>query len=217
MAVKKDPNFSYEDYDYEDLCTYAGIDCIVTYDLFRKLMPEIRGMPSFKTIAPDGTRLLVKAPSVLKEQIDVKANAQELAIHMEVSGIKYDVELAKHLDVRMRNEMRDLEQVVFAAIGEVNLDSDKELAKALYTEIGMEPQLFTKTGAPSTSGDALELLQKAYGHEWLNSLIKRNDIRSVHSAFITKYLEKWVKPDGRVHPGYNLFGTSSHRISSSNP
>jgi DNA polymerase-1 len=51
----------------------------------------------------------------------------------------------------------------------------------------------------------------------LADMAKRRDVNSVHNTFIKTYVDDFVKRDGRIHPNYNLFGTSSFRITGDYP
>lgn len=211
---------TYEDFPFEDLLTYAGLDNVVTSDLLSAVWGKVTEQPEY-TEYREGKPYQVKAPSIWSEHRDTKMPALRFMVDMEVNGIKYDLERNRDMDRRMRARIRELEDKIYPAIGKtpetINLNSGVDLANLLYVEMGFEATIFTKKNQPAVSGDALKVLYKEHGHEWLNWLMERNDVDSVHSSFIATYIEDWVKPDGRVHPSYNLHGTSSHRISSDSP
>jgi DNA polymerase-1 len=147
--------------------------------------------------------------------------ALEFMVDLEVNGLLYDQDLNRKMDVDMRRAVSELEEKIYPAIGEtpdtINLESGADLSRLLYRKNGFTPTVFTKKNQPAVSGDALKAIQKAGGPEWLKWLADRNDISSTHSSFIATYVDDWVKRDGRIHPNYNLHGTSSHRISSDKP
>lgn len=208
---------SYEDFKYEDLLTYAGIDTIVTYELFKKLFPIIKERPEYKT-KTNGTETTIRAPSIISEAIDIKSNALQFMVDMVVNGIQYDQQLNAEYDRKMIDHLHQLEEKIYAAAGERwNLDSDQECERVLFDKFKFETGVRTKGGKLSTSGEALEEMYKRYKHDWLRDLLIRNDVASIHRSFISGYIERYVKRDGRVHPNYNLHGTSSHRISGDNP
>lgn len=216
---------TYEDYDYEDLLVYAGIDCIVTSELATKMYPQVSREPNFLSITPDvgGKKAIeknIKAKSVLDMYMDTVGPAQDFIIDLEMNGIVYDVEQNLVIKARMQKEIAELEEEIFSKIGKtINLDSGREIGNFVYYELGLPIQSWSKAGAPSTDGDAMKALAKAHPEHagWLNILAKRNDIASLYRMFIENYVADFVKPDGRVHPSYNQFGTSSFRISGSDP
>ena len=220
---------TYEDYPIEDLLVYAGIDCLVTSELLDKLTPIITEKPKYKFFENGQFK-----PSK-EEEIESIAwsydkftrSAQEFLIDLELNGFLYDVGLNKVMKLRMEAEILDLEAQIFSSIGKtINLDSGVVLGDFLY----VEKRLFlqdeegnkvvprTKTGEPSTDGEALEKLSKTFPEfTWLSLIAKRNDISSLYRTFVVNYVEDYVKADGRIHPSYNLFGTGSFRISGEEP
>lgn len=219
LAPEKKLYYNYEDYDIEDLLTYAGIDCLVTSNLATALSPHIFSTPTYSEFrggeAKEETEVIL--PSIVETYEKYTTPAFNLILDMEVNGIKYDVNLNRELDAQMRSEIQALEMVIKAEVGnDLNLDSGDEVAKYLYEVRGFTAEKLTKTGEPSTDGEAILALYKTTGENWLKTLAKRNDIASTWRTFIKDYC-KFVKRDGRIHPSYNLHGTSSFRISGDNP
>ena len=215
---------TYEDYPIEDLILYGGIDCIVTSELASRLLPEITARPNYKQFKSDvvtgtQTKELVQVGSIWSSYQDYTVSALEFIIDLELNGFKYDVELNKQIKERMETELRELDSVIFAGIGkEINLNSGAVLGEFLYVEKGYTIKSRTKTGEPSTDGDAIKEIAKDHPEEpWLMVLAKRNDIRSLYNTFVSTYVENFVKRDGRIHPTYNLHGTGSFRISGEEP
>lgn len=208
---------TYEDYDFEDLVVYAGIDNIVTSEIVRAMMEHIAPRNTYIMYSA-GTRKPVKIPSIIDEHVHVKSKAIRFVCDMEVAGMAYDIEGNRKMDAAMSRDIQETRARIFEAVGtEFNVDSESELSDFLYRTQGFEVLLRTKHNAPSTSGDAVKALHKKYGHDWLLDIKRYLDVSSMHNSFIKTYLNDWVKSDGRVHPRYNLHGTSSHRLSSSDP
>lgn len=222
VKEEKPVYLTYEDFPVEDLYLYAGIDCLVTSGLASKAAPladirqyykkyiDIGGKPTLEKVA---------IPSVLDTYMETTSIALDFIIDLEINGIQYDIDLNKELNNRMIKEIEELESLIFSGIGKViNLNSGDVVRAFLYEEKGFKAESFTKTGEPSTDGDAVKTLAKAYPEEsWLPLLAKRNDIASLHRMFISTYVEDFVKSDGRIHPSYNLHGTGSFRISGEEP
>ncbi len=211
---------SYEEYPFDALNLYAGIDNIVTLDLLRELGPKIfQASPYRESIK--GKSVKSKAPSIWSEHQNIKMPALKFIVDMECNGLLYDQKLNRKMDKQMRDRMSELENLLYPAIKEtpetINLESGADLSRLLYGKFKFKPTVFTKKNMPAVSGDALKAIHKTEGCEWLLWLMERNDISSMHSSFVATYIDDWVKSDGRVHPNYNLHGTSSHRISSDNP
>lgn len=216
MAIPK--GLTFEDAPFERLLAYGGVDVIATYDILRKMWPQLSARPEYREFYGEGKVREVRAPSILSELIHVKAKALEFIVNMEVDGIPYDVDGNQKMGVLMAEEIATLEDEIFTGIGQrINLNSGQEVAHLLYTVYGMECPVKTKGGEESTSGDALAKLVEQYDYSWLKALDRRKNVNSVYNSFIKTYIEDFVKSDGCIHPEYNLHGTSSHRISSDNP
>jgi DNA polymerase I len=217
MAAKA---LTYEDFPAEELYRYAGIDCIVTSDLLKKLWPVVTQKPAYQ-LSTAGVIEQSFAPSILQEAREVKQMALSFMVDMECNGIVYDVQGNRNMASLMRAQIRELEDELYCTLrttpSMLNLNSDAHLSKLLYETHGFTTAIKTKTGALSTSGDALQEIFEATGTPWVKQLVQRNDLNTLHNSFLATYVEDWVKADGRIHPNYNLNGTSSHRISCDNP
>lgn len=208
---------TYEDFPSEDLYTYAGLDCVATSELLARVWERANEEPIY-TRYDRGRPSKVKLMSIVEAMAKYTMPAHELICDMEINGIKYDVTKNKEIGRRMIEEISQLEEQVFAAIGErINLDSGEDMADYLYGKKGFTAPYQTKTGQPATDGEALKELAKTTGTRWLADIGKRNDIASVYRTFIRDYISEHVKRDGRIHPSYNLNGTSSFRITGDNP
>ena len=205
---------TYEDFNYNDLLTYAGLDCIVTSSLLNKLNPSIVA----------GQPLLINGkteyrPSILEVTVNWEHRFHEFIIDMELNGIKYDVQANARLKAEMEEEIESLKGSIFSCLGRsIELDSDKEVSALLFGELGLKTDRKTKTGQPPTDFETLKELAKNYPeHSWLMDLATYGDIVSTYRTFVRSYVEDHVKPDGRIHPQYNLHGTSSFRITGDSP
>jgi DNA polymerase-1 len=221
IKLEKQKYFTYEDYPIEDLITYGGIDCLVTSGLLGKLAPKVFAEPEYTNVDfVNGKKVISKTKlmSIAESYERYTAEALEFILDLEINGMKYDVELNKVVKVRMEKEIAELEELIFNDIPKFNLDSGQQLGHYLYEVRGFTTERKTKTGELSTDGDTVKELAVVHPEEkWLPALAKRNDIASAYRTFVATYVEDFVKSDGRIHPQYNLHGTSSFRISGENP
>lgn len=229
ISAEKTEYTTYEDFDYEKLLTYAGVDCIATSELVAKRMPEYAKRVPYLEVDHLGAERRILAKSVLEHVLDVEMKAQEFIIDLEITGWLYDVGKNRQMSKDMIEVVNALEDKIFSAIGKkINLDSGVEVSNLLYGELGFQAPYQTKSGADATDGDALLLMagidpkSGKYVAEderlqFLADMAKRKDVNSTHNTFVKTYVEDFVKRDGRIHPSYNLFGTSSFRITGSDP
>jgi DNA polymerase-1 len=220
---------TFEDFSYEPLLTYAGLDVIATSELLVDVFPEIISSTPMRYPGSNGEILHTTAPAIIESIQKYSMPAFEFLLAMEINGIKYDCNRNREISLQMSTEIAELEEKIFSVIGrKINLDSGTEVGKFLYEERDFVAPFKTKSGDNSTDGAALltlagldPLAQKYVASDpelqFLADMAKRRDINSVHNSFISSYIEDWVKRDGRVHPSYQSTGTSGFRISGDNP
>jgi DNA polymerase-1 len=220
---------TYEDFDYDKLNVYAGIDCIATIELLKKQMPIISTEETKVELNSRGMKMQGKAPAIIESFHKYEIPAQEFLIDLELNGMRYSVPRNKWYADKMQEEVAGLDDKIFTGIGKrIDLNSGTKVAAFLYEERGFKPPTFTKSGDPATDGQALMMLAgldptgNKYvtadpAMQWLADMAKRRDIWAVYNTFIKSYVRDFVKRDGRLHPSYNQFGTSSFRITGSDP
>jgi hypothetical protein len=224
---------TYEDFDVEELYLYAGLDVIATSTLLERMFPFLADEPVYFMPDKNGKPVPTHAISILQTNEEITKLAFEYILDMEINGLKYNVQKNREISQRMVAEIQALEEEIFkhpAITRDINLDSGKDMVELLYGTLGFEPPSYTASGEPSTDGEALLTLAglnplnppKDYKTpdpelQFLAYIAKRKDINSTHNTFIRTYVEDFVKKDGRIHPSYNLHGTSGFRISGDSP
>lgn len=220
---------SYEDFNYDTLNLYAGLDCIATTELLRKQFPAIISTEAIKDLTSEGKPFDNQAPAIIESFSQLEIPAQEFLIDLEINGIRYSEPRNAWTSKKMLGQVEELDEKIFSVIGKkVDLNSGKKIAEFLYGEKGFKPPGFTKSGEPATDGAAIMTLAgldpvggkyvtKDPSLQWLADMAVRRDIASSHNTFIKTYVKDFVKYDGRIHPSYNQFGTSSFRITGSDP
>ncbi|WP_439563738.1 DNA polymerase I [Microcella sp.] len=134
---------------------------------------------------------------------------------MQRTGIAVDRAALDALNTELGDTTAQLAQQAFAEIGrEVNLGSPKQLQEVLFDELGMPKTRATKTGY-STDAAALADLQEAHPHPFLGLLLQHRDATKLRQ--IVETLTTAIGSDGRIHTTYDQTGTSTGRISSTDP
>lgn len=225
----KPAKLTYEDFDYDKLNTYAGIDCIATIELIKKQLSQITTQETKVEVNDKGVKTTGKAPAIIDSVFKYTVPAQEFLIDLEINGMRYSVPRNRWYAKKMEERVAELDEKIFSQIGErIDLNSGAKVAEFLYGKKGFKPPTFTKSGDPATDGQALMLLAgldptaSKYvttdpSMQWLADMAMRRDIWAVYNTFIKNYVRDFVKRDGKVHPSYNQFGTSSFRITGSDP
>lgn len=211
---------TYEDYPLPDLIKYAGIDALVTSMLKRKLDPILdqeivqKDYSAIKTAAFGETYSTTKKyPPVRVELQEVKSKALDFLLDLEYVGVGYSIERNREMHHRISAEV----EALTSDIGETfNLDSSDQLSEYLFVRKGYTTENRTQSGAYSTDGDTLRELSVTYNDPIPALIAKRSELKTLDDTFLKNYIGL-VASDGRIHPTYNLHGTSSFRITGENP
>ena len=134
---------------------------------------------------------------------------------MESTGITVDAALLERLNGELTVTANDLASRAYAEIGrEVNLGSPKQLQQVLFDDLRMPKTRSNKTGY-STDAASLADLQAQNPHPFLDLLLQHRDATKLKQIIET--LERGIGPDHRIHTRYDQTGTSTGRISSTEP
>lgn len=136
--------------------------------------------------------------------------------HMETQGVLIDCHLLQEQSKELGKRLTEIEEKVYKMAGKVfNLASPKQLQEILYEDLKLPVLQRTATGQPSTAEEVLQTLALDYP---LPSLILEYRMLSKLKSTYTDALPLEVNPRShRIHTSYNQAGTSTGRLSSSNP
>jgi DNA polymerase I len=96
---------------------------------------------------------------------------------------------------------------------EFSFTSDKQIKWLVYDALQCPVTEKTKTGQPSTSYETLEALSETYSE--LKTLVEYKGAKTVYSTFVEGMLDR--VDNNRIYPRFNVNGTTTGRISHSNP
>ncbi len=131
---------------------------------------------------------------------------------METDGFTIDRKRLDETDVRFGElEAKSAKRIIEIYGKEINLNSPKQLAQALFVDLGIP-----YPGKPPYSTKAEILQQLAGEHEIVDEILKYRFNSKLKSTFIDG-LRKAVRADGTVHTSFNQMTTSTGRLSSTDP
>ena len=152
--------------------------------------------------------------SSLRVLDDIELPLVRVLASMETTGVAIDHGVLADLSHELGERAAGLATQAFAEIGhEVNLGSPKQLQDVLFTELAMPKTRKTKTGF-STDAASLADLQEQHPHPFLSLLLAHRDATKLRQIVDT--LDAAVL-EGRIHTTYEQTGTSTGRISSTDP
>ncbi|MBM7504871.1 DNA polymerase I [Agromyces aurantiacus] len=146
---------------------------------------------------------------------DIEIPIVRILAEMELRGVTVEHGKLAELSAQLGERAASLAESAYAEIGrEVNLGSPKQLQEVLFDQLGMPKTRATKTGY-STDAGALADLQESHPHPFLGLLLEHRDATKLRQ--IVDALDKSIQSDGRVHTSYVQVGTTTGRISSTDP
>ena len=145
---------------------------------------------------------------------DVEQPLAEVLAAMENEGFAVDKTGIAAFGAVLQDRIDDIQRQITEAVGYTfNLNSPKQLAKALFEDLGLPAKKKTKSGY-STNAEVLESLRDA--HPAVAMLLDYRMLAKLKSTYCDGLL-KVVGADGRIHSSFNQTETRTGRISSTEP
>jgi len=136
-------------------------------------------------------------------------------LEMERNGVALDVELLQTMSQELGTEMLKLEADVYNQLGhQFNINSSQQLSQVLYQELGLPKSRKTKSGY-STDASTLEELKGT--HPIIELILQYRQLSKIKSTYTDAFLTLINPRTGRVHTSFNQTGTTTGRLSSSEP
>ncbi len=159
---------------------------------------------------------LQEQPVLLDLLKNVDQPFNDVLLAMELHGVCVDVNLLRAQSAQLGSHIDQLRQSIHEQAGlSFNIDSPRQLADVLYDRLGLAVSKKTATGQRSTAESVLEVL--AIQHPVPALCLEYRRLSKLKSTYTDK-LPLLVRPDsGRIHTTYNPVGTSTGRLSSSEP
>ncbi len=136
-------------------------------------------------------------------------------VTMERAGVALDTGLLREMSLNSGREMLRLEAEIYNSVGhKFNINSPQQLGRVLFEELRLPFSRKTKTGY-STEAAILEGLRGF--HPAIDLVLQYRQLGKIKSTYIDA-LPALINPEtGRVHTTFNQTGTSTGRLSSSEP
>jgi DNA polymerase-1 len=167
--------------------------------LYKKLRPEIEAQHLAE----------------LYESIDLPMSG--VLARMETLGITIDPAQLRHMSGSMETELARLTEEIYALAGKpFNVNSPQQLAQVLFEDLKLPAPVKTGKGKVfSTAADVLEDLSDQY--PIAAKVLEFRQIAKLKGTYADALPELIDPSTGRVHTTFNLAGSATGRLSSSNP
>ncbi|HEX3927134.1 MAG TPA: DNA polymerase I [Gemmatimonadales bacterium] len=138
-------------------------------------------------------------------------------VDMEWAGIAIDGAQFADLGRTLAQDLSVLEAAIQHAAGDkpLNINSPRQLAAILFTDLGLPVLKKTKTG-PSTDADVLEQLADQ-GHELPRLILSYRELQKLKSTYVDVLPLEVNAETHRIHTSFNQVGAQTGRLSSSDP
>ena len=178
---------------------YAAEDADVTFQAWKILKKE-----------------LVKK-SVYSVYQNIDKPMISVLIDAELKGIEVDKIQLQRLSEFFEKKLSELESRIFTTVGvKFNIGSPKQLGEILFEKLKLPGGKKNKSGSFQTGADILEDLSSK-GFEITSHLLEWRKISKLKSTYSDSLMLHVNNSTGRVHSSFNLAGTSTGRLSSSDP
>jgi DNA polymerase I len=131
-----------------------------------------------------------------------------------VRGVRVDRERRKELAVELRGARASRDSWLQSILGHpINIRSPLQLKKLFYEDFGVKEIFNRKTGAVTLNDEALQKI--ATREPLLRPLVQNISEQRSLGVFLSTFVEADLDADGRLRCSYNIAGTETLRLSSS--
>jgi len=136
----------------------------------------------------------------------------DIMYRAEQRGVAFDTNyMVNEVSPKLHKELAELEESISNYVGDINLNSPKQLSEKLYGDLKL-PRLNKKK---PNSTDKKTLKKLVEHHPIASLLLRYRSLSKLTSSFADKLPGEVI--DGVVHGSFNPLGTRTGRFSSSNP
>ncbi|MCY3624569.1 MAG: DNA polymerase I [Candidatus Dadabacteria bacterium] len=135
---------------------------------------------------------------------------------MEFTGVSVDTAILGKMSEEFERDLDSIEGGIYEKTeGKFNINSTKQLSEVLFEKLGLPVKKKTAKGAFSTDSEVLRDLSTI--HEVPRLILRHRFLSKLKSTYIDQ-LPRLINPvTGRIHTSFNPAGTSTGRLSSSDP
>lgn len=159
----------------------------------------------------------LKTQGLEKLYRDIELPLISIIQHAEKRGVLVDIGYLKNLSKDYHKKLSVLEEKIWESAGEkFNINSPKQLGVVLFDNMKLSVKGLKKTagGVRSTRESELEKLKGV--HPVIDHILAYRELQKLLSTYIDNIPDMAGK-DGRLHANLNQTGTTTGRMSSTNP
>ena len=198
VAGKGKSQKNFAEVDLETAKRYSCEDADIAMMLFRKFRPVLEEEGLWDLYSENVLGLL------------------EVLCDMESAGVSVDTGILGEMSGEFQRDLDSVQKRIYEEAGrEFKISSPKQLGEVLFERLGLPRGKKTSKGAFSTDSHVLRELSAI--HEVPKLVLRHRFLAKLKSTYIDQ-LPKLINPaTSRIHTSFNPAGTSTGRLSSSDP
>ena len=136
--------------------------------------------------------------------------------NLESNGVFIDSKKLNDISAKFEKKINKIEKTIYKSVGyEFNINSTLQLRDILFDKLKLKPFKKTKKGEFSTDSESLQSIEDQ--HSIVKEILAYRFYSKLKSTYLDSLPELINVNSNRVHTSYNQTGTSTGRLSSSNP
>ncbi|MGH9615153.1 MAG: DNA polymerase I [Acidobacteriaceae bacterium] len=161
-------------------------------------------------------RRVIEDSDTLKVYETIDLPLTPILLDMEEAGVRIDSAHLQRISVRLAEQMQTLAECIYGNCGHrFNLNSPKQLGDVLFNKMALpKPIKYGRGKVVSTAQDVLEEL--AEHHDVPRMVLEYRQLAKLKSTY-SDSLPLQADAQHRIHTTFNAVGTTTGRLSSSNP
>jgi len=158
---------------------------------------------------------LIEKNGLSKLYEEIEEPLIKVLAEIEYTGVCIDRDYLKKLIREYDIEIKRLTEEIYKSCGErFNINSSQQLGKILYDKLKLPALKKTKTGLSTDAGTLRAIQDRS---PVVGEILEYREKNKLKNTYIDVLPEIVDPQDGRIHTNYNQMGTSTGRISSSDP
>src|SRR3989344_4696024 len=189
-------------------------------DLTNPTIDDVLNNTKSETLAEAHAKLLaeIKKQDLTRVYEDIEKPLMPVIRSMNEHGVLIDAEYLKKLSKEYHTELDQLAEDIYRMAGQTfNINSPRQLGTVLFEKLGLAAgtrQKKTSTGQISTRESELTKLKGE--HPIIDQILTHREFQKLLSTYIDA-IPTLLKPDNRLHTTFNQAGTTTGRLSSTDP
>lgn len=157
-----------------------------------------------------------RIPQLKDLYFNIELPITEVCIAMEKKGFLIDLGFAEKYKKELEEEVAELQSKIAEGFGDININSNQQLAEVIYNQWGVIDEYKGKVDAQTLKKIVRDWGSKIEKVNYITVLLKYRELNKLLTTYIEPLPNK-VGADGRLHGSFNQSATVTGRFASNNP